>query len=702
MSQTTQTNGDIHHSGTIEELLHANMTLYKSLIEYLDNSTDWGAKKIRIIIDKKNSILYIIDNGVGANKTGLKRLSVLSDSVGSSNNRNGLFCKGSKLAGAYITQLYKNKNNEVKYEGTDLIKSVFDKTIYAISKTEDYNKLTDVPISHINIDFSKAIKTGKYENDPEHSNTITKKIWEKLSIDPNGTGMIIRIPFDPMVFNEAVGGIQSNKLSESLRLQIGSMYHQYFEDPSFDIEIELVNSVDIICDNDGIVDINIDRENNEKFSIVPFDKLHYKEIPEKHKKNITWRQYVNKIDVNDIKMITKWLREEDGIECDIEINGELAVEKSEGDMIKIEEGYKKSDIGQKLAYSSDWDTYDSPTLEKTIGKQKLNKTDKAKLNTRRYRRNKKIVFEKQTKNVTSGDFSKRDIVTNIREDVSYTAEGSDKYMGLLVQKSELNEKLIDKKILNSLDWATKKFTEYIIKEVSNNTSSINVASGGGASGGGASGGGASGGGASVASGGGSTNSSSSISSISVASATVASGGGSNTNTSSNRKELLGGASAYFGVSSVTAGGGGSSKIGGGTNNNNNQSSLLVEESNNKITPKKVSRSSNDANYLSKKEFMRCLGIWVSNSNTDNKPLDKAIEKVFKEYNIGENPFEKYSTQLTPEQKNKMFKSNYQILTMEQKVGIVKKQIITEYLNDTDNVRGGGEFYKAYKKVSGNN
>jgi hypothetical protein len=418
-------------------------------------------------------------------------------------------------------------------------------------------------------------------------------------------------------------------------------------------------------------------------------------IQKKHKKNITWRQYVNKIDVNDIKMITKWLREEDGIECDIEINGELAVEKSEGDMIKIEEGYKKSDIGQKLAYSPDWDTYDSPTLEKTIGKQKLNKTDKAKLNTRRYGRNKKIVFEKQTKNVTSGDFSKRDIITNIREDVSYTAEGSDKYMGLLVQKSELNEKLIDKKILNSLDWATKKFTEYIIKEVSNNTSSISVASGGGASV-------ASGGGASVASGGGSTNSSSSISSISVASATVASGGGSNTNTSSNRKELLGGASAYFGVSSVTAGGGGSSKIGGGTNNNNNQSSLLVEESNNKITPKKVSRSSNDANYLSKKEFMRCLGIWVSNSNTDNKPLDKAIEKVFKEYNIGENPFEKYSTQLTPEQKNKMFKSNYQILTMEQKVGIVKKQIITEYLNDTDNVRGGGEFYKAYKKVSGNN
>ena len=91
----------------------------------------------------------------------------------------------------------------------------------------------------------------------------------------------------------------------------------------------------------------------------------------------------------------------------------------------------------------------------------------------------------------------------------------------------------------------------------------------------------------------------------------------------------------------------------------------------------MSRSSNDANYLSKKEFMRCLGIWVSNSNTDNKPLDKAIEKVFKEYNIGENPFEKYSTQLTPEQKNKMFKSNYQILTMEQKVGIVKSKIITE-------------------------
>ena len=134
------TRGDISHSGTILELLYYGFVFITALIEAIDNSTDQIATRIKIVLDESNEMMYIIDNGKGANKPGLKRFSTISEISSSANDRNGLFDKGAKFMLAYFTQLYQNKKDE-KEENNDannLIKNIFSRTIYAISKSDNY------------------------------------------------------------------------------------------------------------------------------------------------------------------------------------------------------------------------------------------------------------------------------------------------------------------------------------------------------------------------------------------------------------------------------------------------------------------------------------------------------------------------------------------------------------------------------------
>ena len=178
------TQGDISHSGTILELLYYGFVFITALIEAIDNSTDKKATKIKIVIDESNEMIYIIDNGIGANKLDLKRFSTISEISSAANDKNGLFDKGAKFMLAYFTQLYQNKKDEKEENNNanNLIKNMFSNTIYAISKSDDYDRLRDRPISHIEVDFLKAINGGLYKNDPQDANPLTEEIWKKLSL----------------------------------------------------------------------------------------------------------------------------------------------------------------------------------------------------------------------------------------------------------------------------------------------------------------------------------------------------------------------------------------------------------------------------------------------------------------------------------------------------------------------------------------
>ena len=435
------TRGDISHSGTILELLYYGFVFITALIEAIDNSTDQIATRIKIVLDESNEMMYIIDNGRGANKSDLKRFSTISEISSSANDRNGLFDKGAKFMLAYFTQLYQNKKDE-KEENNDannLIKNIFSRTIYAISKSDNYDRLRDRPISHIEIDFLKAINGGLYKNDPQDANPLTEEIWNKLSYDPNGTGMILMIPMDRKVFEEAKENIYSDKITKSLQLKIGTMYYDYFNNSNFEIEIEILNSINI--NNNNGISIVIDNTDSKHFSILPFDTLHYDEISEEDKKTTNWSLYVNKDNNDDIKLTTHW-----PYQGNIEIDGDKMIHITEEKLKEIQDNYKlKTIIEQKLAHSDTWDN-DLPYLEKIFGNTTQSTNEREQLNTRGIKRGRKIIHESQTQIITTGDMYKRYTERMTRERTSYNPKEGDKYIGLLVKKSELKEILIHKNI----------------------------------------------------------------------------------------------------------------------------------------------------------------------------------------------------------------------------------------------------------------
>ena len=95
-------------------------------VEYFLNCLQFESDEIKIIIDKSNKMLYMIDNGRGANKSDLKRYSTISEIIEAHDDKNGLFNEGVKFMLAYFTQLFKNLKESVEdNDENNLIKTIF-------------------------------------------------------------------------------------------------------------------------------------------------------------------------------------------------------------------------------------------------------------------------------------------------------------------------------------------------------------------------------------------------------------------------------------------------------------------------------------------------------------------------------------------------------------------------------------------------
>lgn len=447
--------GDISHIGTLKDLLHHGYTFDAAIIEAIDNSVDKGATNIKIIVDKLNKMIYFIDNGIGGNKKDLKRLSSISEISPPSNDRNGLFNKGIKYTFAYLTQLYKNYNDDCCDEN-NIIEKKFKKTIVAISKSNHIDTLTDRPISHVEIDFLKTFRSGFYQNNPLDASPLTEKIWNTMAFDKSGTGMIIMVPLDDNIFEEAIENIMCETVSNSLILKISNMFEQYFNSEDFSIEIEILNSINMISSGNEI-NIQIDREESIIIPIIAYNKLHFDKISEADKKNIDWKLYAKK---GDLKLFTKW----NG--TNIEVSDKCTkIEYNQLDFQKMIEGYTEmSTINQKIAFSDKWSQHDDPYLETLLGSSNISSDDRKKLNTITYIRGKKIIDDdEQTPTVDKGDQFRRDTERWTREQRAFNPKECDEYFGVVVKKNGLNKKLINKKILNSFLWVRKTFVTSIIK-----------------------------------------------------------------------------------------------------------------------------------------------------------------------------------------------------------------------------------------------
>ena len=452
------THGDMLHSGRISSLLSYGFNSETALIEGLDNSFDAECDNIKVVIDKENKMLYLIDNGNGANMARLKRLSTLDDVVSAVTTKQGTFNAGAKYMLAYLTQLF--KDSQLKDKKDKNIMEEIKTTISVISKCNDYNKFKETPIGQICIDFITPLKGGLYKNEPKPAEPLNIKLWEALAIDASLPGTIICIPLDDSVYDEIITNIDTDTIDKSLRISIGIMYNKYFKiNQSCKIQFMFVNSINVTHDDSVGISINIDTNDCKAFDIIPFDPLHYDSILSDNKAEYTFTVYKHN-NSNKIKIL--YYHPNNGIMAVKKKNKNDYVQTKEADDVDVINYTEVGKFTQKLTHSEDWEE-DYVYLTAILGNDDQSPDDKNLLNTRNIERNNKIIHKELTPKLTSGDNYKKKTMKNSRETISYSSN-LDAYFGLNVKKSQLNIDLLAPEIIMITEWARSKFIEKINKE----------------------------------------------------------------------------------------------------------------------------------------------------------------------------------------------------------------------------------------------
>jgi hypothetical protein len=470
---------DIIDSGTIKSLLHYGFTLPSAIIEAIDNALDAKGSKFKVKIDKKNSIAYFISDGNGANKKTLKRFSTLNDSVPASTERHGLYCAGIKYSMAYFTGLFlDNDKKELRSEIADIYNKnkktyieLLKINIVAISKCDDYDEVSETDINQIIIDFIKPLKGGKYKNEPEQVIPLHQKIWETFAIDPEQPGFILCCPLDEKVYKEFIEKLTATNIKNSLPVLLGTTYYELLK-KGFEIEFELIDSIDITKDNRNIV-IDIDRENSKVIKIMPYDSLHFDTIEEKYKQETEIRMYENKNSDSGIKEPVLSVFLHNNILTSVKKNTKNKYIVSTEDFERIEKEYKLiSTIGISCVFSHDWNEKDSLILKEIYGEEiEFETDDKLNLNGIRFHRNGKQIDRHSPPNLPRGDFIKRKIHTNTRIRINADSN-SDKFIPPLIKKTGLDIESVDPILMNTMDWITSNFRENTHKKIIENASIV--------------------------------------------------------------------------------------------------------------------------------------------------------------------------------------------------------------------------------------
>jgi hypothetical protein len=206
-------------SGTIQNLTDEGFDLESSFKEITDNSIGAGATQIRFFLDPINLTLYVIDNGIGMNKSGLTKLATLNDRKEVSEAKQGKYGQGVKLAFAYLSQL----------KGA----------ITIISKSENYDASKEDAINQIIIDFPGGIESDNYNPTGETACTPNKNLWERFAdtIGNPNTGTLIKIQMDKRICKELYKKIVTDSVEESIIANVGLINYEFLSDPSHTITI---------------------------------------------------------------------------------------------------------------------------------------------------------------------------------------------------------------------------------------------------------------------------------------------------------------------------------------------------------------------------------------------------------------------------------------------------------------------------------
>ena len=227
-------------SGTIRNLTHEGFDLESSFKEITDNSIGAGATQIRFFLDPKNITLYVIDNGIGMNKSGLTKLATLNDRKEVSEAKQGKYGQGVKLAFAYLSEL----------KGA----------ITIISKSENYDASKEDAINQLIIDFPGGIDTDIYNPTGETACNANKVLWEKYAdtIGNPNTGTLIKIEMDKRICKELYKKIDTVFVQESIIANMGLINYQFLSDSNNSI---IVSTYEVVKNNEPEITLQSEYDN---------------------------------------------------------------------------------------------------------------------------------------------------------------------------------------------------------------------------------------------------------------------------------------------------------------------------------------------------------------------------------------------------------------------------------------------------------
>ena len=404
-------NSNIDIPGFLRNTLDGGVSNSDAISEEFDNSLSANSTKIRLISSSSENALIISDNGHGMTMDDLEQSCRLHSRTISSSDRHGKFGFGGKQSQMTLTNL----------EGI-------------VTKFSSIGN----GVSQITINFPKILQTGIYYPQAHGIVSDDQHIWDKYTVNPIGSGTVIymRIPqFKRTGLNDAF----INETVAGLRFKYGTTYREALEKG---VELHVIID-DFEC------------------QIHPIDRMCTSWIGKSLPHTIQFNHESHEIQImqntTNGEIVAHHLS--DGIRMHLD-NFQKLIQVSEELMSSLEYvGSTKC----SFAYSNEWNELQKDDLEKN-GITPLHKgqtgvkTFRTQTNGTELVRNGKVIKHFPTKEKKSGDHDLGLQIAQTRTRIEFVAsEQMDTIFKVQVNKSQVNEELIDQNVWKTIDRLRQTF-----------------------------------------------------------------------------------------------------------------------------------------------------------------------------------------------------------------------------------------------------
>ena len=184
-------NDAIDYSGLVQDLLEFGFTTPHVLSEVIDDCFGAGAMNIDFHINTTDHEMLIVDNAKGMTENELVLSHRLFKRTEASDERQGRFGIGSKVAKVHLTQHRQPT------------------TVISKTATSEINQIT--------VDWSKAVQHNTLELVATEASRRNEDLWNKYC---TGTGTVTRIPLHPKIEKEIITSLEDGTFKKTF----GRMY----------------------------------------------------------------------------------------------------------------------------------------------------------------------------------------------------------------------------------------------------------------------------------------------------------------------------------------------------------------------------------------------------------------------------------------------------------------------------------------------